>query len=207
MIGKLKGLIDSIGEDWVIVDVGGVGYSVQCGSKTLAGLPGVGEAVTLYIETHVREDMIRLYGFSSGLEKDWFLLLQSVQGVGAKVALAILSTLTIEELSSSIVFQDKSIVGRASGVGPKLAVRIVNELKDKAPASGVVIEGGADKDDGGKSQPAGEHALLTDAVSALVNLGYQQTQAAGAVRSAGGALGAEAGLDELIREGLKQLAS
>lgn len=206
MIGKLKGLVDSVGDDWVIIDVGGVGYHVQCASRTLTALPAPGEATSLAIETHVREDMIRLYGFSSGLERDWFRLLQSVQGVGAKVALALLSTLTTEELASAIVFQDKSVVGRANGVGPKLALRIVNELKDKAPTSGVVIEGGA-----GSSSPGGavqrEHAMQIDAVSALVNLGYQQVQAAGAVRSATGELGDGAGLDELIREGLKQLAS
>lgn len=206
MIGKLKGLVDSVGDDWVIIDVGGVGYHVQCATRTLSNLPGIGEATSLAIETYVREDMIRLYGFSSGLERDWFRLLQSVQGVGAKVALAILSTLTIEELTSSIVFQDKTIVGRASGVGPKLALRIVNELKDKAPTSGVVIEGGAGLAPAGDIPPT-EHVLQMDAVSALVNLGYQQVQAAGAVRSASGSLGDGAALDDLIREGLKQLAS
>lgn len=204
MIGKLKGLVDSVGDDWVIIDVGGVGYHVQCASRTLASLPGIGEATSLAIETHVREDMIRLYGFASGHERDWFRLLQSVQGVGAKVALAILSTLTTEELTSAIVFQDKTVVGRASGVGPKLAVRIVNELKDKAPTSGIVIEGGASSV---SDAPQTDHALQIDAVSALVNLGYQQAQAAGAVRGASGNLGDGAGLDELIREGLKQLAS
>lgn len=204
MIGKLKGLVDSVGDDWVIIDVGGVGYHVQCASRTLASLPGIGEATSLAIETYVREDMIRLYGFASGLERDWFRLLQSVQGVGAKVALAILSTLTTEELASAIVFQDKTVVGRASGVGPKLALRIVNELKDKAPTSGVVIEGGASSS--GDAPPT-DHGLQMDAVSALVNLGYQQVQAAGAVRGASGSLGDGAGLDDLIREGLKQLAS
>lgn len=204
MIGKLKGLVDSLGDDWVIIDVGGVGYHVQCASRTLAGLPAIGEATTLAIETYVREDMIRLYGFASGFERDWFRLLQSVQGVGAKVALVILGTLSLEELSSSIVFQDKTVVGRAKGVGPKLALRIVNELKDKAPKSGLVIEGGAASS---KDTPPTDHARQMDAVSALVNLGYQQAQAAGAVRSASGALGDEAAIDDLIREGLKQLAS
>lgn len=202
MIGKLRGLVDSTGEDWVIIDVGGVGYHVQCASRTLAGLPSIGEATTLAIETYVREDMIRLYGFASGHERDWFRLLQSVQGVGAKVALVILGTLTIEELSSSIVFQDKTVVGRAKGVGPKLALRIVNELKDKAPKSGLVIEGGA----ASRNVPPTDHMQQMDAVSALVNLGYQQSQAAGAVRSASGALGEGVAIDDLIREGLKQLA-
>lgn len=204
MIGKLKGLVDSLGDDWVIIDVGGVGYHVQCASRTLASLPAIGEATTLAIETYVREDMIRLYGFASGLERDWFRLLQSVQGVGAKVALVLLGTLTIEELSSAIIFQDKSVVGRAKGVGPKLALRIVNELKDKAPKSGLVIEGGAAAS---KDAPLTDYAQQMDAVSALVNLGYQQAQAAGAVRTASGALGDGAGIDDLIKEGLKQLAS
>jgi Holliday junction DNA helicase RuvA len=205
MIGKLKGLVESVGEDWVLIDVGGVCYQVHCSSRTLANLPAVGQATALSIETYVREDQIKLFGFTSGLERDWFRLLQSVQGVGAKVALAIMSTLTTEELASAIVFQDKGAVGRASGVGPKLAVRIVNELKDKAPVGGVVISGGKD---------GGEGIVLTteqnahlDAVSALVNLGYGQPQAASAVSQAIAKSDDGVGLDELIREGLKELAS
>lgn len=204
MIGKLKGLVDSIGEDWVLIDVGGVCYQAHCSSRTLAGLPGIGQTVALSIETYVREDQIKLFGFMSGLDRDWFRLLQSVQGVGAKVALAILSTLTTDELASAVVFQDKTVVGRATGVGPKLALRIVNELKDKSPAGSLVIAGGKVDTDGA---PLTEQNSRLDAVSALVNLGYGQPQAAGAVSSVVGRLGEEVTLGELIREGLKELAS
>ena len=134
MIGKLKGILDTIGDDTILVDVGGVGYEVHCSTRTLTGLPGVGEAITLAIETHVRETEIKLYGFSDDLERDWFRLLQSVQGVGAKVALAIQSTLSAGDLASAIALQDKAMVSRAPGVGPKVAQRIVSELKDKTPA-------------------------------------------------------------------------
>ena len=138
MIGKLKGLIDSYGEDFVILDVNGVGYVVHCSTRTLQKLPRVGEASALAIETQVREDSIRLFGFASEAERDWFRLLQTVQGVGAKVALAILSILPANDLASAIAMQDKASVSRAPGVGPKLAARIVAELKDKAPAFGAV---------------------------------------------------------------------
>ena len=134
MIGKLKGVIDSYGDDFIILDVHGVGYVVQCSSRTLQNLPPVGEAAALAIETQVREDAIRLFGFSSDAERDWFRLLQSVQGVGAKVALAILGVLPGGDLATAIATQDKAMVSRAPGVGPKLAARIVAELKDKAPA-------------------------------------------------------------------------
>ena len=134
MIGKLKGLIDSFGEDYVILDVNGVGYVVNCSSRTLAHLPRPGEPATLAIETQVREDAIRLFGFLDEAERDWFRLLQSVQGVGAKVALALLSTLSADALAQAVAGQDKAMVARAPGVGPKLAARIVAELKDKAPA-------------------------------------------------------------------------
>ena len=138
MIGKLNGLIDSYGDDFVIVDVNGVGYVVFCSTRTLQNLPRPGEAATLAIETQVREDAIRLFGFRSDVERDWFRLLQTVQGVGAKVALAILSTLEAGALATAIATQDKAAVARAPGVGPKLAQRIVAELKDKAPAFGSV---------------------------------------------------------------------
>ena len=134
MIGKLRGVVDSFGDDFVILDVAGVGYVVNCSSRTLQHLPRAGEPATLAIETQVREDSIRLFGFSRDAERDWFRLLQSVQGVGAKVALAILSILPPDELANAIAMQDKATVSRASGVGPKLAARIVAELKDKAPA-------------------------------------------------------------------------
>ena len=128
MIGKLKGVIDSYGEDFIILDVNGVGYVVQCSVRTLQNLPRAGEAASLSIETQVREDAIRLFGFVSDSERDWFRLLQSVQGVGAKVALAILGVLSPSELATALGTQDKAMVGRAPGVGPKLAARIVSEL-------------------------------------------------------------------------------
>ena len=125
MIGKLRGVIDSYGEDWVIVDVGGVGYQVHCSARTLQALPAVGEAATLSIETYVREDMIRLYGFASDLEREWFRLLMTVQGVGARVALAVLGTLKPGDLATAIALQDKAALARAPGVGKKVAERIV----------------------------------------------------------------------------------
>ena len=134
MIGKLKGIIDSYGEDWVIVDVGGVGYQVHCSARTLQTLPQPGEAATLSIETYVREDMIRLFGFASDVEREWFRLLQTVQGVGARVALGVLGTMTPGDLATAIALQDKAQVARAPGVGKKVAERIVAELRDKAPA-------------------------------------------------------------------------
>ena len=134
MIGKLKGIIDSYGEDFVILDVGGVGYQVHCSARTLQELPASGEPAVLAIETHVREDQIRLFGFTSDVEREWFRLLQTVQGVGAKVALSVLGTLKPGELASAIAMRDKAMVERTPGVGPKVAERIVTELKDKAPA-------------------------------------------------------------------------
>ena len=134
MIGKLKGTIDEIGEDHVVVDVHGVGYVAFCSSRTLGRLGSPGEAVVLFIETYVREDQFRLFGFLSALEREWFRLLQSVQGVGSKVALAVLSTLTPGEIANAIALQDKTSISRAPGVGPKVAIRIVTELKNKAPA-------------------------------------------------------------------------
>src|SRR6058998_4340355 len=133
MIGKLKGLIDSYGEDYVILDVGGVGYQVHCSSRTLQALPSPGEAAVLSIETYVREDQIKLFGFRTDAEREWFRLLQTVQGVGAKVALSVLGTLKPADLASAIAMRDKSMVARSPGVGPKVAERIVTELKDKAP--------------------------------------------------------------------------
>jgi Holliday junction DNA helicase RuvA subunit len=139
MIGKLKGIIDSYGEDTVILDVGGVGYQVHCAARTLQSLPAPGEPATLSIETYVREDQIKLFGFASDTEREWFRLLQTVQGVGAKVALAVLGTLKPSELATAIAMRDKAQVARAPGVGGKVAERIVTELKDKAPASRMSI--------------------------------------------------------------------
>ena len=134
MIGKLKGLIDSYGEDYVILDVGGVGYQVHCSARTLQALPAPREAATMSIETYVREDQIKLFGFTSDIEREWFRLLQTVQGVGAKVAMSVLGTLKPSELASAVAMRDKAMVARTPGVGPKVAERIVTELKDKAPA-------------------------------------------------------------------------
>jgi Holliday junction DNA helicase RuvA len=204
MIGKLKGIVDSYGEDYIILDVGGVGYQVHCSARTLQLLPSPGEAATLSIETHVREDHIKLYGFTSDIEREWFRLLQTVQGVGAKVALAVLTTLKPSELASAIAMRDKASVSRAPGVGPKVAERIVTELKDKAPKfaaldPAVIALSGA-LDENRAPRP------VMDAVSALVNLGYGQPQAAAAIAAAARSAGEAAETAQLIRLGLKELA-
>jgi holliday junction DNA helicase RuvA len=204
MIGKLKGLIDSYGEDYVILDVQGVGYQVHCSARTLQALPQAGEAAALSIETYVREDQIKLFGFRSDLEREWFRLLQTVQGVGARVALAVLSTLTPSELANAIALRDKAAVARTPGVGPKVAERIVSELKDKAPAFAsvdpVVAQlAGAVADDNAPR-------AVSDAISALVNLGYGQPQAAAAVATAARSAGEGAETAMLIRLGLKELS-
>ena len=205
MIGKLKGLIDSYGEDFVILDVNGVGYVVQCSARTLQKLPRPGEASALAIETQVREDSIRLFGFESENERDWFRLLQSVQGVGAKVALAILSILPPGELAAAIATQDKAMVARAPGVGPKLAARIVAELKDKAPAFGAVDPLVARLS--GDTEAENAPSAVRDAISALVNLGYGRPQAAAAIAASVKKLGEGAETGALIRQGLKELAA
>lgn len=204
MIGKLKGLIDCYGEEFVILDVGGVGYMVHCSARTLQALPGPGEPAVLSIDTHVREDQIRLYGFLNDVEREWFRLLQTVQGVGARVALSVLGTLKPSELATAISMRDKASVARTPGVGPKVAERIVTELKDKAPAyaavdPAVVRLAGA-VDDKKAPQP------LADAVSALVNLGYGQPQAAAAVAAAAREAGDGADTARLIRLGLRELS-
>jgi holliday junction DNA helicase RuvA len=203
MIGKLKGLIDSISEDALILDVNGVGYVVAASARTMRNLPALGEAATLHIETQVREDAIRLFGFLTEAERDWFRLLQSVQGVGAKVALAILGILSSAELTEAIALQDKATVARAPGVGPKLAARIVAELKDKAPAPGIADLGG---DIVGAPASGALSRGAQDAFLALVNLGYARPQAALAVARGVAALGADAETAALIRLGLKELA-
>jgi len=204
MIGKLKGVIDSYGEDYVILDVHGVGYQVHCAVRTLQHLPAIGEAATLSIETYVREDQIKLFGFASDTEREWFRLLQTVQGVGARVALSVLGTLKPTELANAIATRDKAAVARSPGVGNKVAERIVSELKDKAPAfasvePGVVHLAGA-LDEQRAPKP------VADAVSALVNLGYGQPQAAAAIAAAARAAGEGADTATLIRQGLKELA-
>ncbi len=201
MIGKLKGIVDEVGVSTAIIDVGGVGYEVNCSSRTLRALPA-GEQVSLAIDTHVREDSIKLYGFMTELERAWFRALQSVQGVGAKVAIAVLGTLSATELGNAIALQDKAQVGRAPGVGPKVAARIVAELKDKMPtlAPAMAAEG--------EAQPIAvpEGLAAQEAVSALTNLGYAQAQAATAIAAASVKLDGAPKTEELIRLGLKELA-
>ncbi|EJJ24989.1 Holliday junction branch migration protein RuvA [Rhizobium sp. CF142] len=203
MIGKLKGTIDEIGDDHVLVDVHGVCYVAFCSARTLSKLGSVGEACVLFIETYVREDQLKLFGFQTQLEREWFNLLQSVQGVGAKVALAVLSTLTPPELANAIALQDKTAVSRAQGVGPKVAIRIVTELKNKAPAfAGEAINIGL-KQEIGEGVAA---APVADAVSALTNLGYSRDQAANAVAAAMKTAGEDADSAKLIRLGLRELS-
>ena len=202
MIGKLKGTVDEIGEDHVIIDVHGVGYLVHCSSRTLGSM-SAGEAATVFIETYVREDQLKLFGFTSAVEREWFRLLQSVQGVGAKVSLAILSTLTPADLANAIALQDKAMVARSPGIGPKVAQRIVTELKNKAPALA------GDAAHIGLKQEIGEgvaSGAVADAVSALSNLGYSRDQAANAVAVAIKKAGDDADEATLIRMGLKELA-
>lgn len=205
MIGKLRGIVDSYSGDAIILDVGGVGYLVTCSSRTLQALPRPGEAASLAIETHVREDAIRLYGFLSDDERDWFRLLQNVQGVGAKVALAILALGPVAEVASAIALQDKTAIARAPGVGPRLAARITAELKDKTPALGAVDPAVARL--AGEEPARGTPAAVHDAISALTNLGYARPQAAAAVATAVRALGEGAEAQVLIRRSLKELAA
>ena len=209
MIGKLRGLVDAVGADHAIIDVGGVGYEVACSSRTLSALPAPGEAVTLSIETHVREDAIKLYGFLTEAERGWFRLLQSVQGVGAKVALSILSTLDVGQLANAIALQDKSMVTRAPGVGPKVALRIVNELKDKAPPlalSTTPVAGHVPSPVNGVKNASVAPSPAAEAVSALLNLGYPPLQANAAISAAMSKAGETARTEDLIRLGLKELA-
>jgi holliday junction DNA helicase RuvA len=203
VIGKLKGTIDSVDEEALILDVNGVGYLVSASARTLRALSAVGEIAELHIETHVREDAIRLYGFLTMAERDWFRLLQNVQGVGAKVALGILGALSAEALSAAIARQDKAMMARAPGVGPKLAARLVLELKDKAPALAIGDFGRAE---GGFERPPRLAKAAEDAILALVGLGYSQPQAAAAVARISAQLGPEAETATLIRAGLKELA-
>jgi Holliday junction DNA helicase RuvA len=204
MIGKLKGVVDSYGEDFIILDVGGVGYVVHCSGRTLQALPPAGEPAVLSIETYVREDQIRLFGFLTDVEREWFRLLQTVQGVGARVALAVLGTLKPADLATAVAMRDRAAVARTPGVGPKVAERIVTELKDKAPAYAsvdpAVIRLAGAVEDGRAPQP------LTDAISALVNLGYGQPQAAAAVSAAAREAGEGADAARLIRLGLRELS-
>jgi Holliday junction DNA helicase RuvA len=201
MIAKLAGVIDQVGADAVVIDVNGVGYAVFCSTRTIARLPPSGSPARLLIETHVREDHIHLYGFVDAAEREWFRQLTTVQGVGARLALAILSAIAPEQLSLAIVAQDKAALTRAEGVGPKLAARIVNELRDRiaagaAPEPSVALA----------SAMEGDGNSAADAVSALVNLGYGRGEAFGAVAAAARQLGNGADAGALIRAGLQELS-
>jgi Holliday junction DNA helicase RuvA len=204
MFGKQKGVIDSYGDDHVILDVHGVGYIVHCSVRTLQSLPQSGEAATLSIETYVREDQLKLFGFASDTEREWFRLLQTVQGVGAKSALSVLGTLNPSELANAIAMRDKASVARTPGVGPRVAERIVTELKNKAPTLATVDPAAAllagSLDEERAPQP------VRDAVSAMVNLGYGQPQAAAAIAAAVRDAGDKATTAQLIRLGLKELS-
>ncbi|PHR58358.1 MAG: Holliday junction branch migration protein RuvA [Robiginitomaculum sp.] len=204
MIGKLTGTVDTIGQGELILDVGGVGYLVQAGARTLAGL-APGQPAVLHIETYVRQDVFKLFGFPSEDERAWFIRLQDVQGVGAKSALSVLDVLAPADLMQAALMEDKASVARANGVGPKVAARIVAELKDKPAPVG---RGGAFMTNTDSTQTAmtsGSGLQMRDAISALVNLGFAGPDASQAVRVAAGQLGDAASLDELIRLGLKEL--
>lgn len=232
MIAKLRGIVDFIGEDSVIIDVNGVGYLVFASRRTLTMLPQKGGEAGLMIETHVREDHIHLYGFADNAEKQWFALLTTVQGVGAKVALALLSVLSPTDLLRALAAQDTTALCRAPGIGPKVATRIVGELKDKAarlnlgpvaaPAAPAASPAATSSKKSAKSaKPVGDvsidtadtvpvvddGAVLADAVSALVNLGYGRSEAFGAVGKAAQQAGEDKTLDTLIRLGLKELSA
>ncbi|MFZ2870469.1 Holliday junction branch migration protein RuvA [Zavarzinia sp.] len=202
MIGKLSGRLDETGEDWAMVDCGGVGYVASCSARTLRRLPAPGEAVSLVVETVMREDSIRLFGFLDKAERDWFRILQTVQGVGAKVALAILDALAPDEISRAVMAGDKAALGRASGVGPKLALRLITELKDRVPAIGGAFLPGPET---AAAVPAGGSAMAETA-SALINLGYKPAEASVAVAAAVSKLGKDAEVGALIRQSLKELA-
>lgn len=198
MIARLSGLLDDFGPDWAVIDVNGVGYLVHCSARTLDALGTRGDKVTVHTELQVSENDMRLIGFASGGEREWFRLLTGVQGVGSKMALAVLSALTVDELQRACAGGDAAMVARAQGVGPKLASRIVNELKDKAgglpTAAGATIAGA----------PRGSSSQ--DAVSALQNLGFKPNVATDAVARALEELGEGAGLNDLVRVALKRVA-
>jgi Holliday junction DNA helicase RuvA len=200
MIAKLTGVIDQIGPEAAVIDVGGVGYLAFCSTRTINRLPAVGLPASLLIETHVREDHIHLYGFADAAERDWFRRLTTVQGVGARLALAILSAVAPEQLGLAILAQDKAALARADGVGARLAARIVNELRDKVgsfdAASVPAAVSPAEASDG----------PVADAISALVNLGYRRSEAYAAVAAVAQRLGNGADAGALIRAGLQELA-
>lgn len=209
MIGKLKGIVDSVDEEEAVIDVHGVGYTVFCPSRTLAAL-AVNEAAELVIETHVREDHIHLYGFSTTADREWFRLLTSVQRVGARMALAILGALTPDHIARAIAAHDNTAFSRISGIGPKLAERIVTELKDKAAKTptGNLPSSLTRAATLGNRKTAGAVAIsaLEDAVSALTHLGYGRSEAFAAAARVSHQAGEDAPLDELIKKSLKELA-
>jgi Holliday junction DNA helicase RuvA len=202
LIARLKGVVDSVDEGSAIIDVNGVGYLVSASSRTLRDL-GVGQTATVLVETIVREDAIALYGFLDTAERDWFRILTTVQGVGARVGLSILSTLSPDEIARAIAAGDKASLSRPAGVGPKLAARLATELKDKAAAFGVAP---APALTATASAPTAAGSVNEDAVSALVNLGYRRVEAFGAVARVTQRLGADAPLDAVIRAALQELA-
>ena len=205
MIGKLRGKVDAIGESFLIIDVGGVGYEVQASARTLRNLK-IGDDVSLTIDTHVREDAIRLFGFQSELERNWFRTLQTIQGVGSKVALGVLGIMSPQDLANSIALGNWAALEETPGVGKKLAQRIVMELKDKAPAlsvAGLNVQAGPAGS--APSAPVHGHAAA-EAISALTNLGYNPVQASGAIAAAMKELGTDATTTTLIKRGLKELA-
>jgi Holliday junction DNA helicase RuvA len=197
MIARLKGIVDSVGPDWAVIDVGGVGYLIYGSSRSLARLGRPGEAVSVHVETHVREDHIHLYGFVDIAERDWFRLLLTVQGVGGKVALAILSALSPDELARAIAAGDRTTLSRAQGVGPKLAARLATELKDKV--------GGIATAEIAVGAPAALLGASGEAISALVNLGYRRFEAEDAIRQARADAGEDAPTAVLVRAGLRVL--
>ncbi len=208
MIGRLRGKVDAIGESYLIVDVNGVGYEVQASARTLRSLE-LGQEVTLSIETYVREDAIRLFGFTTEVERAWFRTLQSVQGVGSKVALAILGTLSTQDLANAIALGNRAAIEQAPGVGRKLAQRIVTELKEKAPQLSIGVHAPtAEMRANGAGGPVllQEGNVSAEAISALTNLGYPPQQAAAAIAAAMSDLGDAADLPQLIKRGLRELA-
>jgi holliday junction DNA helicase RuvA len=202
MIARLAGIVDSVGEDSAVIDVGGVGYLAFCSTRTIGRLPAAGAPARLLIETHVREDHIHLYGFVDAAERDWFRLLMTVQGVGARLALSILSAVPPEDLSLAIFAQDRAVLARADGVGPRLAARLVNELKDKV--SGLVPAPGPSAPP--LAETVADSGPAADAVSALINLEWGRAEAFAAVATAINRIGSGAGVAALIRAALQERA-
>jgi len=201
MIAKLTGLLDTIGSDEVVIDVSGVGYLVFCSARTLRSFERVGDPITIFVETHVREDHIHLFGFADQNERDWFRLLTTVQGVGAKVALAILGTLSPDDLVSAMISEDKAALTRAPGVGPRLAVRLLAELKEKSVDLNAIKQPDP-------SKISDDHAsLVSDALSALINLGYGRSAAFSAVALAAQAIGEDVDVEGLVKAALQELSA